>query len=59
MTGSVEACGAAKPIGRCCGISCKTGHDYEDLKKVKLFIYGHVGTCDLHGMWVAPCGYAV
>jgi glycolate oxidase len=30
------------------------GHDYADLKKTKLFIYGHVGTCDLHGMWVAP-----
>ena len=24
------------------------------MKKAKLFIYGHVGTCDLHGMWVAP-----
>jgi glycolate oxidase len=30
------------------------GHHYSDLKKAKLFIYGHVGTCDLHGMWVAP-----
>ena len=30
------------------------GHNYSDLKKTKLFIYGHVGTCDLHGMWVAP-----
>jgi len=27
------------------------GHDYEALKRVRLFIYGHVGTCDLHGMW--------
>jgi glycolate oxidase len=32
----------------------QTGHDYEDLKQAKLFIYGHIGTCDLHGMWVAP-----
>jgi glycolate oxidase len=32
----------------------QTGHDYSALKEAKLFIYGHVGTCDLHGMWVAP-----
>lgn len=32
----------------------QTGHNYDALKKAKLFIYGHVGTCDLHGMWVAP-----
>jgi len=30
------------------------GHNYETLKKNTLFIYGHVGTCDLHGMWVVP-----
>ncbi len=30
------------------------GHNYSALKEAKLFIYGHVGTCDLHGMWVAP-----
>lgn len=32
----------------------QSGHDYSALKEAKLFIYGHVGTCDLHGMWVAP-----
>ena len=30
------------------------GHDYAALKQSRLFIYGHIGTCDLHGMWVAP-----
>jgi glycolate oxidase len=32
----------------------KVGHNYSLLHEAKLFIYGHVGTCDLHGMWVAP-----
>ncbi len=32
----------------------QTGHTYRALKEAKLFIYGHIGTCDLHGMWVAP-----
>jgi glycolate oxidase len=32
----------------------QTGHSYEELKEARLFIYGHIGTCDLHGMWVAP-----
>ncbi len=32
----------------------QSGHDYSALKEAKLFVYGHVGTCDLHGMWVAP-----
>ena len=31
-----------------------SGHSYEILKEAMLFIYGHIGTCDLHGMWVAP-----
>ena len=30
------------------------GHNYAALNRAKLFIYGHIGTCDLHGMWVAP-----
>ena len=33
------------------------GHDREALKQAKLFIYGHVGTCDLHGLWVTPASY--
>ena len=32
----------------------QTGHNYQELKDASLFIYGHIGTCDLHGMWVAP-----
>jgi glycolate oxidase len=32
----------------------QSGHDYSALKEAELFVYGHVGTCDLHGMWVAP-----
>lgn len=32
----------------------QTGHNYSALSKAKMFIYGHIGTCDLHGMWVAP-----
>ena len=35
-------------------IYLQTGHDYDALNKARLFIYGHIGTCDLHGMWVAP-----
>lgn len=31
-----------------------TGHNYPTLRQAKLIIYGHIGTCDLHGMWVAP-----
>ena len=29
-------------------------HNYSELKEAGTFIYGHIGTCDLHGMWVAP-----
>ena len=32
----------------------QTGHSYRALNDARLFIYGHIGTCDLHGMWVAP-----
>ena len=55
MAGSVEA---AVPLSHLVDAVqyLQTGHNYEDLKKAKLFIYGHVGTCDLHGMWVAPLG---
>jgi glycolate oxidase len=32
-------------------------HGYENLREAKLFIYGHVGTCDLHGLWVTPASF--
>jgi len=55
MAGSVES---AVPLSRLAEAVeyLQTGHDYPALKKARLFIYGHVGTCDLHGMWVAPVG---
>lgn len=30
------------------------GHGYSALKEAELLVYGHIGTCDLHGMWVMP-----
>jgi glycolate oxidase len=53
MVGSVES---AVPLSRLADAVeyLQTGHNYDTLKKTKLFVYGHVGTCDLHGMWVAP-----
>jgi FAD/FMN-containing dehydrogenase len=53
MVGSVES---AVPLSHLADVIeyLETGHDFSDLKRAKLFIYGHVGTCDLHGMWVAP-----
>lgn len=55
MAGSVES---AVPLSRLVDAveHLQTGHNYDALKKAKLFVYGHVGTCDLHGMWVAPVG---
>lgn len=35
----------------------RTGHSYPILHEAKLFIYGHVGTSDLHAMWVVPASY--
>jgi glycolate oxidase len=35
----------------------QTGHNYPLLREVKLLIYGHVGTADLHALWVAPVSY--
>jgi FAD/FMN-containing dehydrogenase len=29
-------------------------HGYGLLHEAKVFIYGHVGTCDLHALWMAP-----
>jgi glycolate dehydrogenase FAD-linked subunit len=53
MVGSVES---AVPLSHLADAVqyLQSGHNYDALKKAKLFIYGHVGTCDLHGMWVAP-----
>lgn len=35
----------------------RTGHTYSTLHEAKLFIYGHVGTCDLHGLWCTPASW--
>jgi glycolate oxidase len=35
----------------------KTGHNYAVLREAKLFVYGHVGTCDLHGLWCTPASW--
>jgi len=35
----------------------RMGHSYNALYEAKLFIYGHVGTCDLHGLWVTPASW--
>lgn len=53
MVGSVES---AVPLSRLTDAVeyLQGGHSYASLKKARLFIYGHIGTCDLHGMWVAP-----
>jgi len=53
MVGSVESAVPLSHLGDVIEY-LETGHDLSDLKRAKLFIYGHVGTCDLHGMWVAP-----
>ena len=49
--GSLEAC---SPLSRLAELIdyLKFGHNYKTLHECKLLIYGHVGTCDLHGMWV-------
>lgn len=57
MAGAVEA---SVPLSRLSDVLdyLQTGHDYRELKEARLFIYGHIGTCDLHGMWVAPVSMA-
>lgn len=35
----------------------RSGHSYSVLYEAKLFIYGHVGTCDLHGLWCTPASW--
>ena len=57
MAGAVEA---SVPLSHLDDVLdyLETGHDYTDLKEAGLFIYGHIGTCDLHGMWVAPVSTA-
>jgi glycolate oxidase len=58
MAGAVES---AVPLSHLDDVIeyLQSGHDYPALKKARLFIYGHVGTCDLHGMWVAPVSMAM
>jgi FAD/FMN-containing dehydrogenase len=53
MTGALEA---SVPLSRLAEAIeyIRKGHSFDALREAKLFIYGHVGTCDLHGMWVAP-----
>lgn len=53
MTGALEA---SVPLGHLADAIdyIRKDHSYPVLHDAKLFIYGHVGTCDLHGMWVAP-----
>jgi FAD/FMN-containing dehydrogenase len=53
MTGALEA---SVPLSRLADAIeyIRKGHGFDALREAKLFIYGHVGTCDLHGMWVAP-----
>ena len=53
MAGAVEA---AVPLSHLDDVlvHLDTGHDYQALKNAGTFIYGHIGTCDLHGMWVVP-----
>ena len=53
MAGSVEASVPLSHVDDAIAY-LQTGHNYPALKKARLFVYGHVGTCDLHGMWVAP-----
>lgn len=55
--GSLEA---AVPLSRLAELIefLSTGHGYRSLHEAKLFLYGHVGICDLHGMWVAPPGWS-
>jgi len=35
----------------------RTGHSYSTLHEAKLFLYGHVGTSDLHALWGAPASW--
>jgi glycolate oxidase len=35
----------------------RVGHNHSILHEAKLFIYGHIGTCDLHALWAAPASW--
>jgi len=35
----------------------RTGHSYPVLHEARLYVYGHVGTCDLHGLWCTPASW--
>jgi FAD/FMN-containing dehydrogenase len=56
LSGAVEA---AVPLSRLADAIdyIGGGHGRSSLKDAKLFIYGHVGTCDLHGLWVTPASF--
>jgi FAD/FMN-containing dehydrogenase len=30
------------------------GHKFSVLHEAKLYMYGHIGTCDIHAMWLTP-----
>lgn len=53
MAGAVEA---SVPLSHLDDVlvHLTSGHSYQELKQAGTFIYGHIGTCDLHGMWVMP-----
>ncbi|MCF8077895.1 MAG: FAD-binding oxidoreductase [Desulfobacterales bacterium] len=57
MAGAVEA---SVPLSHLDDVlvHLESGHSYQALKEAMTFIYGHIGTCDLHGMWVAPVSMA-
>jgi glycolate oxidase len=51
--GAVEVCVPLSHLADVIDV-LRTGHNHSILHEAKLFIYGHVGTCDLHAMWAAP-----
>jgi glycolate oxidase len=51
--GAVEACVPLSHLADLIDV-LRTGHNHSILHEAKLFVYGHVGTCDLHAMWAAP-----
>jgi glycolate oxidase len=50
---------AAVPISHLADaiVYIKTGHSYSALLEAKSLMYGHIGTCDLHGIWLIPPGW--
>jgi glycolate oxidase len=35
----------------------KTGHNFPLLHEAKGFVFGHIGTCDIHGTWLCPADW--